>query len=80
MPNSAAIVPTLTIALTPARHRRRQLADQHERHLDVDREHGVDVVLGHGRRGAQGEDRRVVDQDVDVPVAEFGGPAGQLAS
>jgi len=48
-------------------------------HLDVDREYGVNIVPGHGRRGAHGEDRRIVDQDVDVPVAQLGGSAGQLA-
>src|SRR5260370_19618781 len=38
-------------ALASARHRRGQLGYQHERHLDVDRECGVNIVPGHGRRG-----------------------------
>jgi hypothetical protein len=29
--------------------------------------------------GPMGEDRRIIDQDVDVPVAQFGGSAGQFA-
>jgi hypothetical protein len=79
-PNWATIVVTLLIEPLPrGSHRRGELGDQEERHLDVHAVDAVEVGLGVRGGGAEREDAGVVDQDVDVAAAELDGLAGQLA-
>lgn len=59
-------------------HRWREFGDQQERGADVDGERSVDVLDRRGRgEPADREQAGVIDQDVDVPVAEFDGAACQ---
>src|ERR1700748_3426005 len=66
-------------APAPGCHRGRELAGQDERRLDVDRVDRVDVLVAGARGGPEREHAGVVDQDVDVPAAEFDGPALVIA-
>ncbi|GAA4554928.1 hypothetical protein GCM10023175_54200 [Pseudonocardia xishanensis] len=64
-------------AVTAGGHARHQRCDQQVGRFDVDREHLVDVPGLRVRGGAEGEDARAVDQDIDVATAQLGRAFGE---
>ena len=59
-------------------HGWRELRDEEERNLDVQREGLVELCLGGGAAWPEQGDAGVVDEDVDVAVACLGGPLDQV--